>query len=95
MVAKFKKRREGKCEVCGNRGCPACSETELFRSLGISDFEVIDEPAVWKLLEDQIDAIKAEAVAFRMNPKQTAPVFAKAVNKLMLVFEEICHRRHV
>ena len=90
---RFRKRRDGPCEVCGHRGCPACSETELLKSLGVNEYEMIDKFALWKLLDEQITDIKACAVAFRMKPKETARDFSRAVNKLMLIFEEICRRR--
>ena len=92
---KFRKRRDGPCEVCGHRGCPACSETELFRSMGIRDYETITEANIWVMLEHQVDAVKAELVSFRVNPKVSAPCFSKAVNKLMLLFEEACRRRNI
>ena len=61
--------------------------------MGITQYEIIDKFALWKALDAQIDDIKACSVAFRMKPKETASDFSKAVNKLMLIFEEICKRR--
>lgn len=89
----MKTRRDGPCEVCGWRSCPACSETELFKSMGITEWEPLDEPHVWIALEHQIDFIKSLAPQLKKNPKVEARCFAKSVNKLMLIFEEICRRR--
>tara|TARA_A100001515_G_C4591056_1_gene215940 strand:- start:1002 stop:1193 length:192 start_codon:yes stop_codon:yes gene_type:complete len=61
--------------------------------MGIRQYEMIDDPFVWKELDAQIDALKATAIAFRIKPKETAAAFAKTANKVMLIFEEICRRR--
>jgi len=91
---KFRKRRDGPCEVCGHRGCPACSETELFKSLGVREYEMIEESKIWILLDQVHGAIKADMISLRTKPnKDTARAFSRSVNKLMLVFEEICRRR--
>ena len=91
---KFRKRRDGPCEVCGHRGCPACSEAELFKSLGVREYEMIEDHQIWILLDHVHTAIRADMVAMRTNPNEaTARAFSRSVNKMMLVFEEICRRR--
>ena len=90
---KFKKRRPGDCEICGFRGCPACSEEELFRQMGIRDYECLEDPHIWVVLHDQIIGLKADAIALQTHPEKVAKDFGRRLNKIASVFEEICKRK--
>jgi len=88
-----RKRKPGDCEICGFRGCPVCSEDELFRQMGVTSFQTLEDKDLFAALQDQITAMQAEFHNFKIMPASSAQAFSQHMNKIAYVFEEICERK--
>lgn len=93
MSRRKQKRKPGDCEICGFRGCPACSEEELFRQMGITSCEVLEDDQLFPALADEIKTLQAHCHNLRIYTATNAPVFSKQLNKIAMLFEEICERK--
>lgn len=88
-----RKRKPGDCEICGFRGCPVCSEEELFRQMGVTRFQTIEDKDLFQELQDQILSLQSQSHNLRISPASCAQEFSKTINKVAYVFEEICVRK--
>ncbi len=75
MSRRKQKRKPGDCEICGFRGCPACSEEELFRQMGITSCEVLEDDRLFPALADEIKTLKPIATTCGFTLRRTRLCF--------------------
>ena len=86
-------RKPGDCEICGFRGCPVCSEEELFRQMGIKSCETLEDGELFPALASEVKLLEGHCHNLRITTATTAPVFSRQLNKIAMLFEEICERK--